>query len=134
MDACRFQGKRVDSCCFLRYTKEGGGILPQVGPLLIVWFGMFRALSDCSTQLRPHQPITILIKQYKFLRELVFCCFGECLRAEEGAEIDDREYDPIGVGLFICENEADDLFGDSSICVLDSRQFFCIERIKLGGN
>ena len=75
---------------------------------------------------RSDQTITILIKQYKFLRELVFCCFGKGLGTEEGAEIDDREDDPIGVGLFICENEADDLFGDSSICVLDSRQFFCI--------
>ena len=61
--------------------------------------------------LRPHQPVTILIKQYKFLRELVFYCFGKGLRAEVSAEIDDRENDPIGVGLLIGEDKADD-FGD----------------------
>ena len=50
---------------------------------------------------RSDQTITILITQYKFLRELVFCCFGKGLRAEEGAEIDDREHDPIGAGCLL---------------------------------
>ena len=83
--------------------------------------------------LRPHQPITILIKQYKFLRELVFCCFGKGLGAEVGAEIDDRENDPIGVGLLVGEDEADDLgygrsFNAVEICVLYAFRPFLGER------
>ena len=62
-----------------------------------------------KNHLRSHQPITILIKQYKFLRELVFCCFGKGLLAEIGTEIDDREHDPIGVGLLVGKDESDDL-------------------------
>lgn len=57
-------------------------------------------------------PLQSLSKKYKFLRELVFCCFGKGLGTEEGAEIDNREDGSIGVGLFIGEDEADDLFED----------------------